>query len=148
MYQKILVPLEARDHLVNLDYARGLAERSEAELILLRVVTIMPSEEPFFQQLQVEVGSASDRVRAEAEFQTTLLARRFRARGLKAQGIVLVSDKSEAEAIVAHAESEGCDLIVMPTYPQSTLSRWFLSSLGEKVRQRSSVPVLFVRPTP
>jgi nucleotide-binding universal stress UspA family protein len=148
VYQKILVPLESRDQPVNLDHARRLAEGLDAELILLRVVTVMPSEEPFFQQLQVEVGSAAERVRAEAEFQTTSLARRFRARGLKAQGTVLVSDKSEADAIVAHAESEGCDLIVMPTYPQSALSRWFLSSLGEKVRQRSSVPVLFVRPTP
>jgi nucleotide-binding universal stress UspA family protein len=148
VYQKILVPLEARDDLVNLDYARGLAERSGAKLILLRVVTVMPSDEPFFQQLQVEVGSAAARAKEEAESQTTSLARRFRARGLKAQGAVLVSEKSEAEAIVAHAEGEGCDLIVMPTYPQSTLSRWFLGSLGEKVRQRSSVPVLFVRATP
>jgi nucleotide-binding universal stress UspA family protein len=148
VYQKILVPLEARDDLANLEYARSLAGQLGAELILLRVVTVMASDETFFKQIQVEVGSVAARRKAEAEAQTASLSHKLRSRGLQAQKAVLVSDKSEAEAIVAYAESEGCDLIVMPTYPQSALSRWFLGSIGEKVRQRSSVPVLFVRATP
>jgi nucleotide-binding universal stress UspA family protein len=147
VYRKILVPLEPREELIHLDYARDLAQRSGAELILLRVVTVMASDEAFFQQIQVEVGSAGAKTKAEAEEQTTLLERRLRARGLEARGAVIVSGKSEADAIAEYAATEACDLIVLPTYQQSALSRWFLGSLGDKVRQRSSVPVLFVRAT-
>jgi nucleotide-binding universal stress UspA family protein len=147
VYRKILVPLEPGEELTHLDYARDLAQQSGAELILLRVVTVMASDETFFQQIQVEVGSAGARAKADAEAQTVRLERKLRAQGLQAHGDVIVSGKSEAEAIAAYAESEGCDLIVLPTYRQSALSRWFLGSLGDKVRQRSSVPVLFVRAT-
>jgi len=147
VYRKILVPLEPREELIHLDYARDLVQQSGAELILLRVVTVMASDEAFFQQIQVEVGSAGAKAKAEAEEQTTSLERRLRARGLQARGAVMVSGKSEADAIAEYAATEGCDLIVLPTYQQSALSRWFLGSLGDKVRQRSSVPVLFVRAT-
>jgi nucleotide-binding universal stress UspA family protein len=144
MYKKILVPLEPAGYRDNLDHARRLAERLEAELIVLRVVTVMPSEDPFFKQIQVEVGSVGARARAGAEAQMASIEHELRAQHLNAHGAVVTSDKSEAEAIVAYAETEGCDLIVMSTYRQSTLSRWFLGSIGDKVRQRSSVPVLFV----
>jgi nucleotide-binding universal stress UspA family protein len=137
--------LEPKGQPTNLDHAQGLAESLGAELILLRVVTVIASDEAFFQQIQVEIGSSSARVKAEAEAQVGALERELRAQSIQAQGSVVVSDKSEAEAIVAYAESESCDLIVMPTFRQSTLSRWFLGSVAEKVRHRSSVPVLFVR---
>ena len=147
MFQKILVPLDTKDYLTNLDCARDLAERLEAELILLRVVTVMASDETFFKQIQVEDGSAAARNKAEAEVQVAALEQQIGAQGLRVRGSVVVSAKSEAEAIVEYAEGEGCDLIVMNTYRQSTLSRWFLGSVGEKVRQRSPVPVLFVQGT-
>ena len=145
MYHKILVPLESKTRLVNLDHARRLAEGLDAELVLLRVVRVMASEDAFFQQIQVELGSSSARAKAEAEAQATALERELRAQGLQVQAAVLVSDESEADAIVAYAESESCDLIVMSSYQQSALSRWFLGSVADKVRHRSSVPVLFVQ---
>jgi len=144
MYQKILVPLEPTGSRDNLDHARRLAERLEAELVVLRVVRVMASDDHFFKQIQVEIGSAGARAKAEAEAQLASIEAELRTQHLNARGAVVVSDKSEAEAIVAFAETEGCDLIVMPTYRQSALSRWFLGSIGAKVRQRSSVPVLFV----
>jgi nucleotide-binding universal stress UspA family protein len=145
VYRKILVPIEPRDQHSNLDHARRLAGQLGSELVLLRVVTVMASEDTFFKQVQTEVGSAASRAKAEAESQMIPLERELRTQGLRVRGAVLVSDKPEAEAIVAYAENEGCDLIVMSTYRQSALSRWFLGSVGEKLRQRSSVPVLFVR---
>jgi len=145
VYHKILVPLESKAHLVNLDHARRLAEGLDAELVLLRVVTVMASEDVFFQQLQVELGSSSARAKAEAEAQATALERELCSQGLQARSAVLVSDESEADAIVAYAESESCDLIVMSSYRQSALSRWFLGSVADKVRHRASVPVLFVQ---
>jgi nucleotide-binding universal stress UspA family protein len=144
MYQKILVPLEPTGSRDNLDHACRLADRLGAELVLLRVVTVMASDDHFFKQIQVEVGSVGARAKAEAETQLASIQDELRARKLNAHGTVLVSDKSEADAIVAYAEKEHCDLIVMPTYRQSALSRWFLGSMADKVRQRSSVPVLFV----
>lgn len=144
MYQKILVPLEpagSRDHL---DHACRLAERLGSELVILRVVQVMASDDQFFKQIQVEVGSAGARAKAAAETQLAAIEDELRARSLNAYGTVVVSDKSEADAIVAYAEDEDCDLIVVTSYRQSALSRWFLGSLADKVRQRSSVPVLYV----
>jgi nucleotide-binding universal stress UspA family protein len=112
------------------------------------VVTVMASEDPFFKQIQIEVGSAGARAKTEAQVQTASVERELRAQGIDARGAVFVTDESEADGIVVYAEAQGCDLIVMPTYRQSALSRMFLGSVGAKVRQRSSVPVLFVAVSP
>jgi nucleotide-binding universal stress UspA family protein len=39
------------------------------------------------------------------------------------------------------------DLIVMPTQARSAIGRWLFGSVGEKVRRRSPLPVLFVPET-
>jgi nucleotide-binding universal stress UspA family protein len=51
------------------------------------------------------------------------------------------------QAIVELAEEEGIDLIVMATLSQSTVGRFLFGSVGDKVRRRSPVPVLFVNPS-
>jgi nucleotide-binding universal stress UspA family protein len=147
VYRKILVPLEANEQLVHFDYAHRLAGSLGAELVMLCVVPVMASDEPFFRQVQVEVGSAAARRKQEAEALIGTLEEELAADGVLSTGKILVTDKSEADAIVQQAEESSCDLIIMPTYQQSVLSRWFMGSLGEKVRRRSRIPVLFINAT-
>ncbi len=146
MYKRILLPLDASgvpgDVVAHaIDLARGLG----AAVLGLRVVTVMSSEEPFFQRVQVEVGSRGARLRDEAMALLGELEKKFRDAGVPFSGEVLVSDATEAEAISQFAADKECDLILLPTQEQSAISRWLMGNLGDKVRRRASVPILFVR---
>jgi nucleotide-binding universal stress UspA family protein len=148
MYRKILVPVEGKGaSSAVLDHAADLARHLGAELVTLRVISVVPSEDYFFKQIQVEVGSAAHKAKATAEAHLAEVEANLRAQGIAASGHVVVSDQAEAEAIVTHAQENGCDLIVVPNQTHAGIGRWLFSSLGDKVRRRagvSKVPVLFV----
>jgi nucleotide-binding universal stress UspA family protein len=145
MYRKILVPvLEDGSSSPVLDYAANLAENLGAELVPLRVITVVPVEDYFFKQIQVEEGSAAYKAKAATEAYLAEVETKLRRQGISARGALLVSDKAEAKAIVDYAQDNGCDLIVLPNQARRGVGRWLFSSLGEKVRRRSPVPVLFV----
>jgi nucleotide-binding universal stress UspA family protein len=145
MYRKILVPVEAKgSSSAALDHAADLARRLGAELVVLQVIPVVPAEDYFFKQIQVEVGSAAHKAKAIAEAHLAEVEANLRAQGIAASGHVAVSDSAEAEAIVAYAQETGCDLVVVPNQAHAGIGRWLFSSLGDKVRRRSAVPVLFV----
>jgi nucleotide-binding universal stress UspA family protein len=60
----------------------------------------------------------------------------------------VVTPRPPEQTIVDLAAEEEIDLIVMATLPQSAVGRFLFGSVGEKVRRRATVPVLFVNPTP
>ena len=49
------------------------------------------------------------------------------------------------EAILDHAKTQACDLIVMASHGRTGVRRWFLGSVAEEVLRQSSVPVLLIR---
>ena len=49
------------------------------------------------------------------------------------------------EAILAHAEAVGADLIVMGTHGRSGVDRFLLGSVTEKAIRRADIPILVVR---
>lgn len=51
-----------------------------------------------------------------------------------------------ADAILAFARAEGCDLIVMGTHRRSTLSSLLGGSTAERVRRKANCPVVLVPP--
>jgi nucleotide-binding universal stress UspA family protein len=72
------------------------------------------------------------------------------AEGLKAKGIntdVKVFTGDASEAIVAYAENNPCDIIVMASHGRSGVTRWAVGSVADKVFRASSVPVLMVKPS-
>lgn len=145
MYRKILVPLVANDNSpAVLNHASNLTKRLQAELVLLYVITVVPSDDYFFKQIQVEVGSAAHKAKAVAEAHLAKVEADLRAQGVTATGELTITDKSEAEAIINYAQETNCDLVVVPNQTHTGIGRWLFSSLGEKVRRRSTVPVLFV----
>jgi nucleotide-binding universal stress UspA family protein len=148
MYKQILVPLEeGRDSWRNLDHGRELAAQLGAALVLLRVITVLPAGHEFDRRLQIEVGSTGARAKATAEMELGQLEQDLRAQGVKASMAIVVSEEPVAQVIAAYAEANQCDLIVMPTQSRSAIGRWLFGSVGEKVRRRSQVPVLFVPET-
>lgn len=73
-----------------------------------------------------------------------LLAQRARATGLDAA--YLVFDGDAADGILAAAEAEGADLIVVGTHGRAGVGRSILGSVSDEVIRRSACPVLVVRP--
>jgi nucleotide-binding universal stress UspA family protein len=126
-------------------HAAGLAAQEGAELTLLRVITVVPSEEYFFKRIQVEAGSSGAKRKKEAEAYVSRLAQQLQAENVKATPAVVVSDQAEDEAIVARAAEMESDLIVLPNQRRSLFSRWLQGNVTAKVQRRSDVPVLVVR---
>jgi nucleotide-binding universal stress UspA family protein len=146
MYQRILVPLEREGGPGGrLRHAAALAAQVGAEITLLRVITVAPSEEPFSKRVQMEAGSSGARKKTEAEEYTSRLVDRLQEEGVNARPVVTISDKAEDEAIVEYGIQSASDLIVLPNQRRSLVSRWLQGNVTAKVQRRSHIPVLLVR---
>lgn len=53
-------------------------------------------------------------------------------------------DDFPADGILAVAEAEGVDLIVVASHGRSGMTRWLLGSVAEKVARAAEVPVVIV----
>lgn len=147
MYQRILVPLDEEDVAApHVPHAAALAAHVGAEVILLRVITVVQSEDYFMQRIQVEEGSRGARQQAAAEKYVARLAQQLRGQGVAVQPMVIVSDQAEDEAILAVAAESHADLIVLPRQQRSLLGRWLKGNVAARVQRRSPLPVLFVAP--
>ncbi len=145
MYKRILVPLEeAETTEKHLPHAAALAAHVGAELLLLRVITVVPSEDYFMQRIQIEEGSRGAQKRAAAEEQMARLSKQLAGYGVPVQTEIMISDKAEDEAILEYAARVGSDLIVLPNQRRSLVSRWLKGNVAAKVQRRSPIPVLFV----
>ena len=60
-------------------------------------------------------------------------------------GVVHVPESAPAEGIIATAEKQGCDLIVMASHGRRGLGRLVLGSEANEVLAYSKVPALIVR---
>lgn len=147
MYKRILVPLENEQHQeAALDHARRLAEHASATVLLAWLVPVVASGEQFFTRIQVEPGSSGARRKEQGEAYLAQAIKAFQDAGVEAESQVLVTPLPPEDAIVELAQEEVVDLIVMATLPQSAVGRFLFGSVGDKVRRRSQVPVLFVNP--
>lgn len=146
MYQRILVPLEREGTSeAPVQHASALAANVGAEVVLLRVITVIPSDDYFFQRIQLEEGSRGAQRQVEAEAHVHRLEGELRERGVTVDPQVIVSDKAEDEAIVEYATQANCDLIVLPDQQSSLISRWLKGNVAAKVQRHSRVPVLIVK---
>jgi len=116
-----------------------------AELILLRMVTVIPDDEYVIRHIQVEAGSSGAKRKEEAEEYVGRLRAGLQDRGVSVKTAVTVSDKAEDEAIVEYATQTQCDLIVLPNQRRSLVSRWLQGNVPDKVQRRSQLPVLLIR---
>lgn len=148
MYKRILVPMEDEQQQVPaLMHARTLAQHMGATVVLAWLVPVVASGERFFTQIQIEPGSSGARRKEKGEAYLSQAAKEFKESGIDLESKTVVTPLPPEQAIVELAEEEGIDLIVMATLSQSTVGRFLFGSVGDKVRRRSPVPVLFVNPS-
>ena len=153
MFANILVPLDGSALSAQaLPMAQHLAQSSDTSLHLLQVIALRP-------ELEALRGSGSESVTVLEMAQDT--ARRLRdaqtARGqayleglavqLRHAGFQVTTALREGAAdehIVAYAQEQAIDLIVMSTHGYGGFKRFFLGSVTDRVLRAGQTPVLVV----
>jgi len=144
MYKRILVPTDGSEISAKaVQSAAALARLSGATMVALSV------KEPFpysaISEMQPvppqEFYDAQERIAAE---RVKLAIDAAQAAGVTCQGFT-VEALHPWEAILDHAKSQGCDLIVMASHGRRGLSALLLGSETQKVLTHSPVPVLVVK---
>jgi nucleotide-binding universal stress UspA family protein len=144
MYKRILFPTDGSDITAKaLQQALALAHLAGAELSALAV------KEPFpysaISEMQPvppqEFFDTQERI-ATARVKTVTDA--AAAAGVRCEGHT-VEAAHAWEAILDHAKSQGCDLIVMASHGRRGVSALLLGSETQKVLTHSKLPVLVVR---
>jgi nucleotide-binding universal stress UspA family protein len=145
MYRKILVPLDGtKNDEVVLEHVRRLAKDRGSAVVLIQLYRVVKDTDPFMQSIQMEAGSAGFRAKEKAEAYLPELERSFAQDGIEVSSAFLVAEGPEADEIVRYAQENHCDLIALTNQAQTGLGRWFFSNIEEKVKRRSSLPVLLV----
>ena len=135
---KILLPLDGSKFSESaIPVARSLAERWQAELILVRVADpfVGVGTPAMAVALVEQEKAAAGPYLEEIQLQFPLL----QVRGLRPLGVA-------REAITKVAAEEQCDVIVMASHGRSGLMRWLLGSVAEGVLRHAPCPVLMLRP--
>ncbi len=125
-----------------LEPARRLATALQAELQLLQVV--VPPMEGVYADAMPYTPFDRDAEQAAARAGLEEVARDLRAHGLRVTTHAAVGRPA---ATIAHlALAHGSHLIAMATHGRGGLARLVLGSVASDVLQRSSIPLLVVRP--
>lgn len=145
MFKKILVPLDSSELAERaLIPARQLAQKYDAELILLTVPELAPALSALVYTYDVPAFSDNaDNDRAEAEQYLNHRLYAVRESGLRAHTVIQEGDP--AEVILSVAEAEDVDLIIMSTHGYTGLDHWVMGSVAERVLQHAPCPVYVVR---
>lgn len=136
LFNRILVPLdcvEPRQEV--LDYALELAQKDNGELVLLYVV-----ENPVFPVEMMDIDLRMEEVAEHAGERLANLVNQ--TIGNKARHRHLVAQGSISEQIVATADREQVDVIVMATDAHSEIRKFLIGSITERVVRHAHQPVL------
>lgn len=137
---RILTPVDFSPcSLEALDYAADIAH------VFCAAVTILHVIEPIFYDLDVALGHIVQEreKREEAESQLSELVDRLKRRGLSVQ--TAVRGGITGDSILAGAQGQGCNLIVMGTHGRRGLSQLRTGSIAEAVLRQAQCPVLTVK---
>jgi len=145
VYKRILVPMEDEvQQEPALAHAVTLALHTGGTVILAWLVPVVASGERFFTQIQVEPGSSGARRKEQGEAYLSQAVKQLQESEVAVESKMVVTPLPPEQAIVELVAEEGIDLIIMATLSQSAVGRFLFGSVGDKVRRRSPVPVLFV----
>jgi len=145
MYKKILVPLDgSKNDEVVIEHVKLMAREFNSSLTLILLHRLAKAEDPFERQMQMEDGSSGYRAKLRAEAYLPQLEESLRAQGVNVSTEFLVVEEPEAQAIVRYAKENDFDLIALTNRERSPIGSFFFGNIEEKVRRRSTIPVLFV----
>ncbi len=129
-------------------YAVDLAQRHDAEIIVLYAVEPIPQEVRFVGVLQ----RVEEKEHAEMPERIHQLVQEFCQKAEAKIGPpcvvlvtkILVPRGHPSEEILNAADAEGCDVIVLGTHGKGFLANTFLGSVSHAVLQRTQKPVLVI----
>jgi nucleotide-binding universal stress UspA family protein len=141
MFKRILVPLDGSKTAESaLPYARGLAEKLDAEVELLEVIDVaeIPAE---VSDQTAFADNLRDHVNRRLNQYLAPIAESFSPMRAKCR----VEQGSPATVIIGTAAADKETLIIMASHGRSGLQRWLLGSVAEKVLRGTANPLLLVR---
>jgi nucleotide-binding universal stress UspA family protein len=92
----------------------------------------------------MEAGSLGYEIQEKAQAYLPDAEKSIRKAEIQVSSEFLVVEGPEADEIVKYAENKKCDLIALANQARTGIGRWFFSNIEEKVKRRSSLPVLTV----
>ncbi|UPG88230.1 universal stress protein [Luteibacter aegosomaticola] len=141
MFQHILIATDGSDVSDRAaKQAIDLASRLGARVLALHVVPALPAYAYFAQGIEGAIPTPDEASREDAEC-LERVQRLAKAHGVPCELRSVVDGRPYCE-IVAIAEREGCDLIVMGSHGRQGLDRLLLGSETHKVLLSTRVPVL------
>jgi nucleotide-binding universal stress UspA family protein len=147
MYKRILLATDgSKLSQKAVEHALGLADLTGAEVVALKIV-------PRYPQTYFEGGvalAATEIARIEKQWQAEAMetVNAVKALGQKREVKVKpVTAKGDlvAEAVIATAKRQKCDLIVMASHGRRGIKRLLLGSETQQVLTHSHIPVLVLR---
>jgi nucleotide-binding universal stress UspA family protein len=144
MFQRILIPTDGSE----------ITQKSVAAALSLAAslgarVYVLSVKEPFPYSAISEMQPTPPQEFFEAQERIAATRVADVASQAEAQGVVCETGTVEAlhpwEAIIEHAQTKACDLIVMASHGRRGVTALLLGSETQKVLTHSKVPVLVVR---
>ena len=139
MFRRILLATDGSSHAEKaMEYARDLALRDEAQVIVVHAFEPLPTYlgEPWRDRVTARHVSMGEDVANNA------------AQKLKKAGVGVIVEVLEgppADAILRVADVRECDLIVMGSRGHGALASLLLGSVSHRVLAHTRAPVLIVR---
>ena len=144
MYSRILVPLDGSRRAEHaLPHAARLGAEYGSELILLRVIPLVPSVRPA-DLSPVDFPALEEREREAAMAYLTPLCDQLAARGLNVRP-ALERRGDAGHAIIEFVVREQCSLVIMCSHGRTGLARWMYGGVAEKVLHNVSCQLMLVR---
>jgi nucleotide-binding universal stress UspA family protein len=146
MFKRILVPLDGSKLAEKaLSYAEALAEKFEAELVLVRVLQLLLEAIPAGLYTGMAFHQQTVQDRQEATTYLNEMAAQVRKVGVLSLRQVVLDAPSVTNAITELAGEESVDLIVMSTHGRSGFSRLVFGSVAGQVLHDAPCPVFLVK---
>ena len=140
--QKILVPTDFSDNATKaIDYAVALSEKTNAEIILLNVTTLLNSTFSSRRALIKEYNNT--RVEGIRE-QLKELQQSIAANNAKVKLTIKLYEGDVQDSILQCAKDENVDLIIMGTQGASGLKKIFIGSITAGIIGNTTIPVLAI----
>jgi nucleotide-binding universal stress UspA family protein len=143
MFKRILLAMDGSPHSKEaLRYARDLALRDDAQVIVVHAVPHLPAIQGLNGQEWEHMVSCN---LAEGQKVTEQVSGQLQDSGLDV--IVEVLEGPPGDAILRVAEARHCDLIVMGSRGRGGLASLLLGSVSHRVLAHAHVPVMIVPAT-
>ncbi len=141
MYKKILVPLDGSPLAEQaIEPAIKIAKRHEAEIVLVRAAELTVLPPATWSYLDVDEVHKEER----ASYQAYLDG--LKVEEVPCRTVLIEGEGLGADPLLAYAEKENVELIVMTSHGRTGLNRWLFGSVAERVVRHAPCPVLTIGP--